>query len=66
VAAKKLKLWFDKEGDFLEAMFEQRAGVFRPTANPHVMAKVDEHGNVLGFSMVRVSALQDAPLEVTL
>ncbi|MGD9953629.1 MAG: DUF2283 domain-containing protein [Burkholderiales bacterium] len=59
-------MWYDKEGDFLEVMFEQRAGTFRETANPHVMEKVDEHGNVIGFSVMRVSALQDSPLEVAL
>jgi len=63
---KRLKLWYDKEGDFLEVMFEQRPGVFRETANPHVMEKVDEQGKVLGFSITRVSALRDAPLEVAL
>lgn len=62
----KVNLWFDKEGDFLEVMFEQRPGVFRETANPHVMEKVDDKGKVLGFSVMRVSALQDAPLEVAL
>lgn len=66
MAERKLKIWFDKEGDFLEVMFEQRAGTFRETANPHVMEKVDENGNVIGFSVMRVSALQDSPLEVAL
>ena len=66
MAEKKLKIWYDKEGDFLEVLFEQRAGYFRETANPHVMGKVDEKGNVLGFSVMRVSALQDVPLEVAL
>lgn len=66
MAEKRLKIWYDKEGDFLEVMFEQRAGYFRETANPHVMGKVDEHGNVLGFSVMRMSALRDTPLEVAL
>jgi len=66
MAQKRLKIWFDKEGDFLEVMFEQRPGVFRQTANLHVMEKVDEKGKVLGFSIMRVSALRDAPLEVAL
>ena len=47
-------------------MFEQRPGVFRETANPHVMEKVDDKGNVLGFTITRVSALRDTPLEVAL
>ena len=66
MAGKRLKIWYDKEGDFLEMMFEQRPGVFRETANAHVMEKVDENGNVLGSSIMRVSALRDAPLEVAL
>ncbi len=47
-------------------IFEQRAGYFRETASPHVMEKVDEDGKVLGFSVMRVGALRDAPLEVVL
>jgi len=66
MADKRLRIWYDKEGDFLEVIFEQRAGYFRQTANPHVMEKVDDEGNVLGFSVMRVSALRDAPLEVAL
>lgn len=66
MAQKRLKIWYDKEGDFLEVMFAQRPGVFRETANPHVMEKVDDKGDVLGFSVMRVSALQDVPLEVAL
>jgi hypothetical protein len=63
---KKLKIWFDKEGDFLEVMFERSAGYFRETSNPHVMEKVDETGKVLGFSVMHVSALRDVPVEVEL
>ena len=66
MAEKRLKIWYDKEGDYLEVMFEQRAGVFRPTTNPHVMEKVDDKGNVIGFSVMKVSALQGEPLEVLL
>ena len=66
MADKRVRIWYDKEGDYLEVMFERRAGVFRETANPHVMEKVDEKGNVLGFSVMKVSALHDVPLEVAL
>ena len=66
MAEKRVKIWYDKEGDYLEVMFEQRAGFFRETASRHVMEKVDEKGNVLGFSVMKVSALHDAPLEVAL
>ena len=65
MAARNVKVWFDVEGDFLEVTFDQRAGYFRETQCDQVMEKVDEHGNVLGFSLLRVSALKN-PLEVAL
>lgn len=66
MAPRKVKVWFDTEGDFLEVTFDQRPGYFRETLNDQVMAKVDEQGNVLGFSVLRVSALTGNPLEVAL
>ena len=66
MAEKRVRVWYDREGDFLEVMFEQRAGYFRETASDAVMEKVDEDGIVLGFSILRVSALAGHPLEVSL
>ena len=66
MAQKKLKIWYDAEGDYIEVTFEQKPGYFRETDNDQVMQKVDDHGNVLGFSVLRVSALTKKPLEVTL
>jgi uncharacterized protein YuzE len=66
MAAKTVKMWFDPEADFLEVTFEQKAGYFRATENDQVMEKVDENGNVLGFSVLRVSSLKKVPLEVEL
>ena len=45
---------------------EQREGWFRETTDDRVMEKVDAEGNVIGFSVLRVSSLGGAPLEVTL
>ncbi len=66
MAEKKLKVWYDPEGDFLEVMFDQKPGYFRETTNDQVMEKVDETGNVLGFSILKVSALKQEPLELDL
>ncbi len=66
MAEKKLKVWYDSEGDYLEVIFDQKAGYFRETANDQVMEKVDDQGNILGFSVLRVSALKEKPLEVAL
>ena len=66
MAKKIVKLWYDPEGDYLEVIFEQKEGYFRETENDQVMEKVDQAGNVLGFSVLRVSKLGKKPLEVAL
>ena len=63
MAEKRVKIWYDAEADYLEVIFDQKPGYFRETATDQVMEKVDEEGNVLGFSVLRVSALREAPLE---
>jgi uncharacterized protein YuzE len=63
---RKLKIWYDPEGDYLEVIFDQKPGYFRETASDQVMEKVDEAGNILGFSVLKVSSLKKAPLEVAL
>lgn len=66
MAQRTVKIWFDPEGDYLEVIFDQKPGYFRETGNDQVMKKVDEQGNILGFSVLKVSALKQAPLEVAL
>ncbi len=61
----RVRIWYDAEGDYLEVTFDQRSGYFRETRNDHVMEKVDEDGNLLGFSVTGLSALQNTPLDVT-
>lgn len=56
---KEIKIWYDKEGDFLEVLFERKAGYFKETENDAVMEKVDKEGNVIGFSILKVSALKE-------
>jgi uncharacterized protein YuzE len=61
-----VKIWYDAEGDFLEVIFESKEGYFRETTNDQVMEKVDSEGNVIGFSVLKVSALKEHPIEVAL
>ncbi len=63
---RRLKIWYDQEGDYLEVIFDQRPGYFRETESDQVMEKVDEEGHVLGFSVLRVSAMKAKPLEIAL
>ena len=63
---RTVKVWFDAEGDYLEVIFEEKEGYFRETVDDRVMEKVDMDENVLGFSILGVSALKGTPLEVAL
>ena len=61
--AQTVKVWFDKEGDFLEVRFSEKPGYLRETDHDAVMERVDESGEVLGFTVMAVSKLdKDHPL----
>jgi len=61
--AQHVKISYDAEGDFLEVLFSDRAGFMRKTSNDAVMERVDEEGNILGFTVMQVSRLaKDKPL----
>ena len=63
----EIKVWYDKEGDYLEVLFERKTGFFKETENDAVMEKVDSEGNVIGFSILKVSALKgQTPLSIDL
>lgn len=66
MARDRVKIWYDVRGDYLEVLFDQRPGYFRETANDQVLEKVDTQGNVLGFSVQKVSAIRTQPLDVEL
>ena len=62
---KEIKIWYDSEGDYLEVIFERKAGYFRETENDAVMEKGDEEGNIIGFSIL--NALKERePISVSL
>jgi len=64
---KEIKIWYDREGDYLEVIFERKAGYFRETENDAVMEKVDEEGNIIGFSILKLSAMKERePISVSL
>jgi hypothetical protein len=46
-------------------IFESKAGLF-PSDDDRVMEKVDDEGNVIGFSVMKVSSVKSTPLEVAL
>jgi len=61
-----VSVWYDEAGDYLEMLFAQQKGYFRETDNDAVMEKVNEAGQIIGFSILKVSALKgQPPLAVT-
>lgn len=62
----KIRVWYDAEGDFLEVIFREKEGYFRETSSDQVMQKVDMEGNVIGFSILKVSSLKKKILDVDL
>ena len=65
--AQTVKIWFDREGDYLEVLFSEKPGYMRETENDAVMERVDAQGNVIGFSILGVSRFKkDKPLETDL
>jgi len=61
-----VSIWYDEEGDYLEVLFAQQKGYFRETDNDAVMEKVNAAGQIIGFSILKLSALKgQPPLAVT-
>jgi hypothetical protein len=65
--AEKVKVWFDAEADYLEVRFSDAAGYQKETRHNAVMERVDDKGNIIGFSILGVSRFKkDKPLEADL
>jgi hypothetical protein len=65
--AEKVKVWFDPEGDFLEVQFRDCPGYMRETTHNALMERVDEHGQIVGFSILGVSRFRkEQPFEAEL
>ena len=65
--AEKVKVWFDPEGDFLEVRFSDAPGFMRETAYDALLERVDEQGQVVGFSILGVSRFRkERPFEAEL
>jgi uncharacterized protein YuzE len=61
--AQQVKIWYDPEEDFLEVLFSDKAGYMKETNNDAVMERVDDLGNILGFTVMGVSRLtKEKPL----
>jgi uncharacterized protein YuzE len=63
---RAVTVYYDREGDYLEVLFEQKPGYFRKTDHDAVMERVDTEGHVIGFSILKASVPTGQPLAVKL
>jgi uncharacterized protein YuzE len=49
-----MRIWYDREGDFLEIVFREAKGYFREVAED-VYERVDEAGELLGYALFNVA-----------
>jgi uncharacterized protein YuzE len=65
--AERVKIWFDREADYLEVHFKEAPGYMKETAHDAVMERVDSEGKVIGISILGVSRFtKEKPLEAEL
>ena len=61
---KRVNIWYDPEGDFLEVIWADRPGEFIDTVDGQADIKIDDAGNILEFQIQAVSRITK-PLDVT-
>ena len=63
--ATMMRIWYDREGDFLEITFQESKGYLREVADD-IFERVDEAGNLLGYSVLNVSRHERQALSMPL
>ena len=65
--ADKVKVWFDREADYLEVQFREATGYMKETTHDAVMERIGADGEIIGFSILGVSRFtKERPLEAEL
>ncbi|MFN9174337.1 MAG: DUF2283 domain-containing protein [Synechocystis sp.] len=65
--AQNIKIWFDPEADFLEVLFSDAPGSMRETDQDAILERVNQDGDIIGFSVLNVSQLsKEKPLSAKL
>jgi len=61
----KMRVWYDKKGDFLEVTFRDVKGYMRDLGDD-IFERVDEQGHVIGFAIFNFSKRDQKAVEVPL
>ena len=57
----EIEIYYDREGNYLEIIFEKKEGFFQETEEDNVMKKVDKEGNLLALSVLNAVSTQTIP-----
>jgi len=60
-----VKVWYDKEGDYLEVVFSDAKGYFREVGED-VYERIDEEGRLIGFAVFNFSKRDRNEVEIPL
>jgi uncharacterized protein YuzE len=60
-----MRIWYDREGDFLEIVFREAKGYFREIAED-VYERVDEAGELLGYALFNVARHEQQAITIPL
>lgn len=60
-----IRIWYDREGDFLEITFREAKGYLREIAED-IYERVDETGNLLGYALFNVTRHERQALAIPL
>lgn len=63
--ASMIRIWYDREGDFLEITFREAKGYLREIAED-IYERVDETGNLLGYALFNVTRHERQALTIPL
>jgi uncharacterized protein YuzE len=63
--APKMRIWYDREGDFLEITFRDAKGHLHEIEND-IYERVDADGHVLGYAILNVSRHERESLAIPL
>lgn len=58
MAQKRVNIWYDRQGDFLEVVWADKPGEFVDSPDGRAYVKVDADGNVLGFQLLGLSRVE--------
>ncbi len=61
----QVKVWYDKEGDYLEVILSDAKGYFRKVSED-VYERIDEEGGIIGFSIFNFSRRDRKEIEIPL